>query len=529
MGKKPSGQRAAKAFAGNKYLAQVLNIAFILSMGIFTFRVSIAFSPLELAVGIAISLAMGAVLAWKYDIVRKAFASLTVPVAAAAIVVCCAVISEIYTKFWRTAAGSAYRPFFDAHIWLNWLSYACIAFFLIVVLCVVFDHIFKFMQRFFQALDKADRRVWLVLSILITGIIALLYSITDGFGYSMDQVYSIDSGLVGGYFFPDLYFFDIKHTFLAIASFPMTIIPKAFALIFNAPYLYGVVLAIINGNLLLFIAMLIRKAAGWHTFILFAASSPFWLFAAFFEKYVLVILPLVLLVYFMVENNDKGKIASAAMSVGMISTSGVVFPALFINKKLKDGLAMVVKSVAWAIGLLSVMGRTSVLFHFTEMVGSNMNYTDPGMNIMNKLFSCFDLLASSLFVLPFNITGSGTIWWKTVSIEMNWAGLAVLAVCIIGFIANRRKTEFIFFLYWLIFMFVLFVVIAWSPFLSPLFALYFSWAIIPLFTAGLRRVAGEKHLSKVVYPLAAACFALSIYHLISITNFFVTNPVMYVS
>jgi len=266
--------------------------------------------------------------------------------------------------------------------------------------------------------------------------------------------------------------------------------------------------------------MMLRKISGSSTYWLFIASSPFWLFTIFFEKYVLAILPIVILTYSIVSNDNKTKIISCALAPGLLTTSAVAVPLLAVHDK-KNGALSIVKSCGLIIGLVAVIGRINVLFHFSELLKGVMGFTKPDMDFMHKLYSCFDLLASSLFVLPFNVTESGRFWWISIADSINWIGLIILVICLIGYIANYRKPEFIVFVYWLCFMFGLFIIIGWSPEISPLFAAYFSWAIIPLFVSGMHKIIKEKYFRASINALITICVACNIYHVVNIIKYFV--------
>jgi hypothetical protein len=206
----------------------------------------------------------------------------------------------------------------------------------------------------------------------------------------------------------------------------------------------------------------------------------------------------------------------------MMTTSVVIFPVLLVGSKFKEGLLLIAKSVGLTIGLTIIMGRINLLFHFFEYLDKVMKFTKPNMSYIEKFYSCLDLLASSLFVLPFNINKNGMFWWISIGQKFNWIGFIILIICAIGYVYNYRNAAFKIFAYWILFMFALFIILSWDPHSSPLFVIYFSWAIIPLFVAGLKKIIKKPYFRISLITLIFVCCISNIYHIISILKYFVT-------
>ena len=113
----------------------------------------------------------------------------------------------------------------------------------------------------------------------------------------------------------------------------------------------------------------------------------------------------------METNNKKGQIISAALAPGLMTTSAIIFPMLFLKNKFKDGLIIILKAAALALGLMIVMGRINMLFHFPEYLTKMKVFADSGWSLINRAYSCLDLMASSIFVLPFVVTNFNTFRW----------------------------------------------------------------------------------------------------------------------
>lgn len=100
-------------------------------------------------------------------------------------------------------------------------------------------------------------------------------------------------------------------------------------------------------------------------------------------------------------------------------------------------------------------------------------------------------------------------------------GVFILVISIMGIIVNRRENFVKVCTVWLSFAFLLFTVFQWSVHESPLFSIYFSWAIIPLFQKGLQYMIDKFHWQeRLVYvPLLLVMLVVNVLDIVNIGMF----------
>lgn len=96
------------------------------------------------------------------------------------------------------------------------------------------------------------------------------------------------------------------------------------------------------------------------------------------------------------------------------------------------------------------------------------------------------------------------IWWAGLTTALNYLAFIIIILVILGWIRSRNKLEVRISAGWMLFSVILIVIAGWSITESPLFAIYFSWALMILVQNGLfcfRKVFPEK-------PMFIACCAI---------------------
>ncbi len=123
------------------------------------------------------------------------------------------------------------------------------------------------------------------------------------------------------------------------------------------------------------------------------------------------------------------------------------------------------------------------------------------LGIKEKIISTFNMIQTSIIsVGTSNI--NGTYLWDDLTENIPLCGIVIFIIVVIGFIVNRKEIFSKICALWILFAFVLFAILNWSTGESPLFNIYFSWAIIPLFVYGFDFIIEKlKISSKVSYHL----------------------------
>lgn len=165
--------------------------------------------------------------------------------------------------------------------------------------------------------------------------------------------------------------------------------------------------------------------------------------------------------------------------------------------------------------LFIVSGRINYIIESPEMLNSMKFFTKEELTLFDKFKLTTDTICSLIFVLPFVIKEQGTFWWyPEMGDKINYVGLCILVICIIGFLLNFRKHPFKIFAYWILFVFFLYIVIGFSVYNGPLFGLYFNWAFIPLFVAGTEGIF-RRHIALsrgILCAVIAVALIMNVYH-----------------
>ena len=89
-----------------------------------------------------------------------------------------------------------------------------------------------------------------------------------------------------------------------------------------------------------------------------------------------------------------------------------------------------------------------------------------------------------------------------------------------GFCVNRKKMYSKIFISWTGFASILFFILNWSVHESPLFSIYFSWAVIPLLIMGIDYIIKKLRIKRIIIyiPLYIAMITINIVEIINITK-----------
>lgn len=252
-------------------------------------------------------------------------------------------------------------------------------------------------------------------------------------------------------------------------------------------------------------------------FALYFASAPTWIFTLFFEKYTLSVFCMVLFTYGVYRKKAETTLAGNVLGAATISTSAALIPlAALCEGKTRDALKRIAQASLMLVLLFVVIGRIDFMIHFKELTDTMTYFTDPELTMLNKFYLTIETIASTIFILPFTVKSNNTfMWYDGLGATMNWVGFAILIISIIGFLSNIKKDQYKIFIYWVVFLFFLFMVIGFSVYHGPLFALYFSWAFIPLFVSGVEALFRKKtnYAKYALIGVIAIALILNIYHL----------------
>ncbi len=369
------------------------------------------------------------------------------------------------------------------------------------------NRIKKWAYDFYNALDSWDKKAYIIASAVSFVIIVIAYSLNSKWFLQYDKVYSLDSGYCFNNILPKSTYYDIRHPILSIFTFPIwaivnaivkVIIPNNLSLLITA-----IVFQLINAQLLILIGLQIKiLSKSKIVFILYMLSFTTILYFLFFEKYQLCTFLVVLYVFNICNAKEKSS-ASLIAAAGAMPTSCVIGAAeLLTHDKIKDKMKKILKIIFATLLMLICLGRAHVLkYGISEITKTKRSFSNTNYTIQQKATSTTNMIQSCFIALP---SGTNIIkekyWWDTLKDNISIISIIIIALIIIGAIKNRKSLFTKISSIWLLFSIILFVLLNWSPHESPLFAIYFSWAIIPLFAMGLKFIIEKAKLNpKIVY------------------------------
>lgn len=397
--------------------------------------------------------------------------------------------------------------------------------FIFFIIVFFIKEIYAMIRKFIINMDRQEKYYFLLTILLGSIFISIVYTITNGFEQQYDSVYSMDSGYVTNKILPKLYYFDIRHTLLSILTFPIGRMFRDIELFLG--YRSGLQMifwGIFNLNLLTIMAILLKRLTDSKWILLiYTVSNPFLLYALMIEKYQLCTFFVVVFIYAMIKKDNSLSEKSFFIATGAMTTTAVMGIFFGDGYKLKDRIIKYLNVVFKFALLLVILGRISVLTSGFQLVKHTMDRFGGKMSITNRIYSCFDLIASCFTATNYSITKKG-FYWVNPSMELNYFGLFILLFIIIAFMLNKQNKFAQICFYWIVFLFVLFVGLGWSVHESQLFSIYFSWAVISVVVMGIEKVLNNDMIKKsIFYGIALLMISVNLPHMINMIRYLSIN------
>ncbi len=351
---------------------------------------------------------------------------------------------------------------------------------------------------FYKSLNGWEKKAYIIVSIITFVVIIISYSYNKIWYTQQDLIYSIDSGRCWSESILKPSFYEIRHPIISIFIYPVyaivnlavdVVIPTSIANVAKA-----IIMQVINAQLLILIGLQIEKLTkNKMVFILYVLSFSTLLYFILFEKYQMCTFLLVLYVFTICTKREKST-ASLISAAGVMPTSCVMgiaeilTPDSFIKKVKKIGKIVIITLLT-----LVCLGRTNAITNgLHDMKAYADNYSNKDYTMEQKIIATTKMVQNSIVALPSALITKQVFgqeveryWWIGLEDDISFLALAIIAVAIIGAIKNRKKLFVKLATIWFSFGFVLLCILNWTPDEAPLFSLYFSWAIIPLFVLGM--------------------------------------------
>ena len=356
-------------------------------------------------------------------------------------------------------------------------------------------------KRFIKSLTSYDKKVYIVSSIIWFFIIVIAYSITKNFYTYMDRVYSLDSGWNFNYSYKSIIYTDIRHPFLNVFTFPIYAIIDFIVSLFvqgnMAVRVDAIVMQIIHSQLFIIMAIQLRRITKNKVVpIVFLLSFSTLLFSLFFEKYQICIFLSFIYIsdYFIYKKDNSTALICAAGCMPTSAYLGIL--ELFKKYSIKDKIFNCLKIINVFIVTMICTGRLYFFkYGFTELKNTKEQYTIGDFTIKQKVISTTEMFHGVLVAPPSHIENGenykynhmvGKFYtWNNVLDHFEIISIIIVLLCMIGLFIKRKDLFYRICFLWILLAIGLFVMFNWSIFESPLFSVYFSWAIIPLLVVGI--------------------------------------------
>lgn len=381
----------------------------------------------------------------------------------------------------------------------------------------------EWLINLYKSLDSWEKKAYLMCSIIGFIIVLIAYNFSDKYYLQYDNVYSLDSGWCFSSILPKANYYDIRHPILGVFTFPI------FAIVdfmvkglvdgkLTMP-IEAIIFQYINVQLLILTGMMLKKMTkNKIIFIMYMLSFPTILYSVFFEKYQLCVFLIVAYIFSMNnnDNNNKSMLISAAGCMPTSCTIGIL--EFFSTEKIQKKLLNIGKIILTTALIFICLGRGHIFKSGLKEMSESKKSFSSKTTIEERGISTTKMIQSCFVALPSSAQGEKYLWddlTKTYSI----LAIIMCAIIILGGIIARKTIAGKAFIIWTLFAPILFIVLNWSPHESPLFSLYFSWAVIPLFVMGLDYIIKKIKINpKIVYGIV---FTLIV--IINITTIFDIN------
>lgn len=358
----------------------------------------------------------------------------------------------------------------------------------------------------YNSLDTWDKKAYIIATVISFFVIAIAYSSNANWYLQYDKVYSLDSGWCFKQIFPYANYYDIRHPILSVFTFPIcAIVTTVVNMVLPgnlSTMIVAILLQLLNAQLLIMIGIQLKiLTQNKWVFVLYMLSFQTMLYTMFFEKYQLCTF-LVVLYVFTICNKKDNSTASLIASAGAMPTSCFIgVSELFTSDKLWTKIKKIAKIVLITVLTFICLGRGHVLqYGISEMLTQKEQFSNKSYTMQEKMISTTKVFQGALTALQSDTTKDNKYLWKGLEKNVSLIALIIIVIMTIGAIINRKKLFVKISVTWSIFAVILFTLLNWSTHETPLFAIYFSWAIIPLFVMGIDWIINKiKANPKIVY------------------------------
>ena len=394
---------------------------------------------------------------------------------------------------------------------------------------LVFEFGKNFVKDIFENIEKNEIKIYGLIAIILMVVVLVVYLVQSSWYLQYDNVYSIDSGWCYENIYPNLSYYDIRHPLLSELTFPIWAVIRCILQIV-APQnlvteLTGIFIQWINIWMLLLVGIMMRKMTNdIMVFYLYMCSFPTILYVFSLEKYQLCVFLLVSYVYskFRTQSESRGLLI---LTAGVMPTNAFIgFIELFEKNSIKEKIKNIAHIIISGLLVIVCFGRAQLInpiYTYNEILEMHTSFGTGSLSIFQRFIAVINLIESSFVALTSSVNDEQYLW-QSITEEITLLAVVLIVFLILGSFIGRKEKFYRVCIVWLLFAFILFVGLNWAPHECPLFAVIFSWAIIPLFAKGLDYVVEKMRINKIlIYALIlVVMLSVNITAIIDIGRFF---------
>lgn len=406
-----------------------------------------------------------------------------------------------------------------------------------------------FLSRLWMDMDQTDKKIYLAFSAASCVLVLTAYLINPQWYSIYDQVYSIDAGYCVWKLFPLSDYFYIQHPTLGILTFPIwTAVQACLKWIIPAQLLERAAIAcvqLINVQFLLAAGFMIKQLSKsrW-TLALYLTSLPMFLFTMFFEKCQIITFLMVLYVWLRTYSAEPGggplrqawkdlltdgggTRLSMMLSIGAMPVTVFLYLYELLRREASAAkLRNILRTAVWGVLFFICTGRIyllNLLEFFGDASSKLHTFGLQGHTLMERCFSFLNLVHGSFIGLP-SSRSDGFYWWTDVMGHASPLALIILALMVLGSAVNWKDVFVKFCTLWLVGAAALIIMVQWAVPESPLFGVYFFWALVPLFQKGFQALVEQfRWKERAAYcALLIPMFILNLINMLDIASFLKT-------
>lgn len=360
----------------------------------------------------------------------------------------------------------------------------------------------QIVEDILRNLDTTDKKLYIGLTVFFSILILLVYIISPMWYTQYDQVYSIDSGWCFYEIYPKITYYDIRHPILGEIAFVIWSIIYSILKIFAPDNLCTALSAVliqwVNLQFLLITGLMLKiMTKSRQVFLLYMVSFSTLLFSLSLEKYQMCVFFVVLYVYLICREKKKSTDV-LIIATGIMPTNGFIgLLELFQQASVISKIKKIIRILITGIVVIVFTGRGHLLNlsgAYAEIKYMKDGFGNSSLTITERLISVMKMIQSAFIALTSEVSDS--YLWKSVTAEVSFICVLILFLVIIGAICNWKEKFVRICSLWSAFSVILFVILNWAPYESPLFAILFSWAEIPLFKLGIDWVNERMRIEK---------------------------------